>query len=514
MNAMWWLHAVVAVLVVVSGTETKATETITAVLIGATGSLSKKYLWQAMFDLHLRHVHTTTSGGAATTSVDFRFIGAARDEPSIGANKIVDIIKDVSCHHTLPALQCFNEKKRFLERVVYLKLKTDADYENLGQRLAVNVTNEIGRLFYLSVPPSTYVDITRSLNRHCRAANKNAFYRVILEKPFGSDLKSAQDMAASLSKHLDDREILRIDHYLGKATVKNIATFRTRNERHYESYWNSEHIERIEVAMLETEDCKDRTNFYDKYGVLRDVFQNHLTEVLSLVAMKLPSSLDPESIQHAKTLFLQSVEVPRVEDAVLAQYKHYNEHYRADHDLTHGERSSTPTYAQVTLHSNDETWKNTAFVLLAGKQLHERAAYAKVVFRSNSPICHKSSTCEILFSIQGGTHKHAAIVVSDVLPRPDPFGDWSVYVHEHTYTATPKHSLDLPYSSLLALAVDDNRSLFVGTSGLLESWRIWTPLIKTRHHLLFEYEGGATAPIPLPHRHHHHADNKQHSDEL
>ena len=233
---------------------------------------------------------------------------------------------------------------------------------------------EISRIFYLSVPPFAYSEIVQRINRYCRASG-DASLKVVLEKPFGSNLKSAQEMTEELVKHLKEEEIYRIDHYLGKPGVSQILRFRSENIITFEPILNRDHVESVQIVLKEKDDCRRRTAFYDNYGVIRDVIQNHMTELLTLIAMDLPSHISNLTEFHINKLkLLKEIVIPSSKDAVIGQYNDYNLHRRKEKaDQKQDEKESkTATFAAVVLYINNPRWQGVPFVIISGKKLDER----------------------------------------------------------------------------------------------------------------------------------------------
>ena len=321
------------------------------VLIGATGDLAKKYLWNGFFKLFRQERREKNT---------FRFYAAARDDFNIGKMKIDTILDDcLKC----PAndSSCADEKSAFVSVTQYHRLKSENDYKSLCLKLSENVSpdeREGGRLFYLSVPPFAYSQIAQRIHSFCRHGDKHTWTRLVLEKPFGSDLKSAQELAKNLSNYFNENEIYRIDHYVGKTGVMQILDFRFDNREQYKDVWNRDHIERVEIVLKERSDCKGRTNFYDSYGVIRDVMQNHMTELIVMVAMELPNSLSNKtSIMQNKLRLLKEIKPMNRWSAVTGQYKEYNKHCHLDkgqdETVAPHSRSNTPTFATVSVFINN-----------------------------------------------------------------------------------------------------------------------------------------------------------------
>ena len=248
------------------------------------------------------------------------------------------------------------------------------------------------------------------------------------------------------------------------------------------TYLNNKYVERVEVVMKETEDCAGRTKFYNQYGVIRDVLQNHLTEMAALIAMDLPdekSLTDSREIIQSKISFLQHVSPPTIDDAVLGQYDGYRSHHSNDvpeKDAREAAKTRQVTFASVKLNVDSKRWKGVPFILTAGKVLDERAAYVRVVFK------HKTNA-EIIFNVQGGKLGTRISATSEAEPFIVPNGYISVPSDKDPEAlTTDAKPLDTPVKNAYEVLVADiffgRKENFVGTASLLQSWKVWTPLLK------------------------------------
>ena len=460
------------------------------ILIGATGDLARKYLWKGLFSLYRQN---------RGLGKQFKFIGATRLPNESGGKQMDDILGEtVYCRDQ--DVDCQKAREEFLRLCSYSQLKTELDYQKLGESLEKTTEDNIvesNRIFYLSVPPFAYGDIVKRVNTHCRPTG-GGLLKVVFEKPFGSDLDSANELAEELSKYLKEDEMYRIDHYLGKPGVNQILKFRLENKLKYEPLLNKDHVERVDIVLKEMADCKGRTQFYDKYGVIRDVIQNHMTELLTLIAMDLPScSRNLTDIRLNKIKLLNSIVPPSARSAVIGQYKDYNTHYleeRADKQQDVLE-STTQTFAAIVLFINSPRWHGVPFVVTSGKKLDERTAYMKVLFKNN--IFHVNSTsssdkCEIrqlIFNIQGGKLNRYAVLVSHNLPEPMvPINYWQQVgdipngmfgCQGDCFRAYGPLINNDAYSTLIEAVFSGRKDLFVGTDDLMASWKVWTPLLES-----------------------------------
>ncbi|XP_075047786.1 GDH/6PGL endoplasmic bifunctional protein [Mixophyes fleayi] len=467
---------------------------VSVVLLGATGDLAKKYLWQGLFQLYLNEVHRGHT---------FSFHGAALTPPEKAEVLMFNALKSLSCPEDVTPDRCALVKDQFLKLTRYRQLKTAENYTALHQdilsSLAEEGLHEAGRLFYLSVPPFAYADIARNINATCRPP-PGAWLRVVLEKPFGHDYESAKNLAGDLQTFFQEEEIYRVDHYLGKQSVEQILPFRRRNQKHLGPIWNRQHVERVEIVMKETVDAKGRTSFYEEYGVIRDVIQNHLTEILTSIAMEVPQNLtSSDDVLRAKLELLDSLRPPEHNSAVIGQYQNYLPQVREEMEKHPNYFTNQQTFAAVLIYIDNVRWEGVPFLLVSGKDLDERTSYVRVVFKDNAFCLQKEPSTEsginackprqIIFNIGHGALGFPAVLVTRSLFRPSltpsqwqeaseipdlslfgqPLADYHVY--------RPIEERDA-YTILISNIYRGKKESFITTKHLLASWRFWTRLLE------------------------------------
>ncbi|XP_053308323.1 GDH/6PGL endoplasmic bifunctional protein [Spea bombifrons] len=468
---------------------------ISVVLLGATGDLAKKYLWQGIFHLYINEVYKGHS---------FTFYGAALTPPEKGEELLFNILTSLSCPVDLEPDRCVLLKDQFLKLSSYRQLKTAEHYTALHQDIQRSLSDEgiheAGRLFYLSVPPFAYADIAQNINGSCRPL-PGAWLRVVLEKPFGRDYGSAKKLADDLQTVFREEEIYRVDHYLGKQTVEQILPFRLHNQKHLDLIWNRHHVERVEIVLKETLDAKGRISFYEEYGVIRDVLQNHLTEILTSVAMEVPHNLtNSDDILRAKLDVLESLDRMDQNRAVVGQYQNYLSQVKEEMETKPNYFTSTPTFAAVLVYINNMRWEGVPFLLVSGKALEERSSYVRVVFKDNvfcvqkgenqDPLKDACKPKQIIFHIGHGELGFPAVLVSKGLFKPklmpskwqkaselpstsvfgQPLSDYYVY--------RPIQDRDA-YTILISNIYYGRKGSFITTKNLLASWKFWTPLLES-----------------------------------
>ncbi|XP_038552953.1 GDH/6PGL endoplasmic bifunctional protein [Micropterus salmoides] len=463
---------------------------VSVVIVGGTGDLAKKYLWQGFFQLYVNQV---SSGNT------FSFYGGGLSPADQATSVLFEILKAVSCSKDVSQERCALLKEQFIRLSKYKQLKTLEDYQDLDKHIEQELQQEgileAGRLFYLSVPAFAYADIADKINSSCRPTSR-AWLRVVLEKPFGHDYRSAQVLATQLGSSLKDEEMYRIDHYLGKQVVAKILPFRKENNKFLDPIWNKHHIERVEIVLKETLNVKGRIPFYDQYGVVRDVLQNHLTEVMTLLTARLPMNLSSsEEVLRNKLQIFRSLLPLGKNQAVIGQYQTYKTEVQQELNKTKDHVSVTPTFAAVLAYIDEAQYEGVPILLISGKMLDERVGYARILFK-NDMFClqnHNSIHCkpkQIVFHFGHGSLQYPAVLVSKNLFKPVLMDSEWKEVTEHTdvnvlglhisdyYVQTPTEPREA-YSELISHIFAGRKNSFISTENLLASWGLWTPLLNS-----------------------------------
>ncbi|CAK9085595.1 GDH/6PGL endoplasmic bifunctional protein [Includes: Hexose-6-phosphate dehydrogenase (Glucose 1-dehydrogenase) (GDH) (Glucose-6-phosphate dehydrogenase)) [Durusdinium trenchii] len=480
--------AVLVLLLVVASLASVEGGRVNVVLLGATGNLAEKYLWQGLYNIY--------SEGLSTGD-DLAVYPAATKS----ADKATPVLERILGNNITYTSE--ESKTAFLSRVSdYVQLREEEQFVALDEMIDADMqkTGEVesGRMFYLSVPPKFFGSIAHMISDHLRPSEDDAWLRVIVEKPFGVDTSSAEELADSLYESLEDEEILLVDHYMGKAGMHGIREFVKRNPLN--DYLHGKIVDHVDVGMLETDDVSGRTGFYDEVGVVRDTMQNHLMMMAGLVAMGQPEGEGEEADTEAdlRREVFERLSAASLEAVLLmGQYNAYNDHIVEDkkrwNEEAPAELSTTPTYAHVELWlrnvPGEPHWLDRAPLhFKSGKALSIRRSYLEIKLVGGE---------KLVFNLQGpsdegleGAFVHASKGLPDFVPPPG----WKV-VNEAGGTTAYAPDSPFAYEVLLRAGLQGETEHFVMLDEVLEAWRVWTPLLK-------ELDQGAEHPMglhPYPH---------------
>lgn len=336
------------------------------ILLGATGDLARRKLIPALYHAFLRDDRTevpTVLGVGRSGWSDGEFRTSVRD--AMVATGIPEDDAGRWCRARLAyqAVEGYDDLSTVFERAGNLEKQFD---------LSGN------RIYYLALPPAVFPRVLSHLGE--RREDQPGWIRLVIEKPFGDDLESARELNALLHRHFSEEEIYRIDHYLGKETVQNLLVFRFANSM-FESLWNRSHVERVEITVAEEVGVEGRAGFYDAVGALRDMVQNHLTQLLALTAMEVPARFDADGIRQEKIKVLRSIEPVVSTDVVRGQYASAEgEEGYLDHEGVEP-GSKTETFVALRVFIENWRWQGVPFLLRTGKRMPRRLTEIAVVFR-------------------------------------------------------------------------------------------------------------------------------------
>ena len=349
------------------------------VLFGVTGDLSRKKIMPAIYDLANRGL----------LPPGFSLVGFARRDWE--DQDFAQIVHDSVREH---ARTEFREEvwRQLAEGFRFVPGNFDDDHAFDQLRRTIEELDEArgtggNHAFYLAIPPSFFGDVVRQLKEHGLAhPHEGSWRRVVVEKPFGHDLESARELNRILDEVFPPGSIFRIDHYLGKETVQNILAMRFANNL-FEPIWNANYVDSVQITMAEDVGIGGRAGYYDGVGAARDVIQNHLLQLMALVAMEEPVSFEAENLRLEKLKVLSSVMLPPRLDLTTARGQ-YTEGWAGGEKVIGfceeegiSPDSTTETYAAVTLHVDTRRWAGVPFYLRTGKRLGRRVTEVAIVFK-------------------------------------------------------------------------------------------------------------------------------------
>jgi len=467
------------------------------VIFGASGDLTRGKIMPALYRLERDRL----------IPEDFLVLGVARTE------------MNNSAFRELMRAELKNAFPEEFDSAVWRKMSgrlfyTHADYEQQAsfRRLRRHLSSlekkhrTLGnRILYLAVPPEVYEPIISNIGFSGLSEEGTGYTHIVIEKPFGRDLESARKLNAVLRTSFSERQIYRMDHYLAKETVQNILMFRFANSI-FEPLWNRRYIDHIQITVAETNGVGHRAGYYEKAGVLRDMFQNHIFQLLALTAMEPPSVFEAERVRDEKAKVLRSIRpfaLDRLEEvAVIGQYRDGKVNgekvpgYQDEPGVASD--SATPTFAAMKVLIDNWRWNNVPFYLRSGKRLLKRKAEISVHFK---PVPHLMFARTIREGIEPNT----------VVMRLQP--DEGISLRFQAKAAGTRICLDPvlmdfsypkvfslnDYERVLLDCMQGDQMLFVRGDGVEEAWSLLSPLIEKMEAATYAknlsiYEAGTAGP--------------------
>lgn len=458
------------------------------VIFGASGDLSQGKLIPALFSLYRRRrlpANFRILGFSSSQMSDEEF----RNKLRAGAEKSGQGTFD---HKMWP------DFARFLHYQPG-SFTCRQDFQRLADRLIDLEAGPANRLFYLAAPPGFFAVIVGALGQLELAAETDGWRRVVIEKPFGTDIKSARKLNWNLHQVLDENQIYRIDHYLGKETVQNILTFRFANSL-YEPLWNHNFIDHIQITAAEKVDVGRRAGFYDGVGALRDMFQNHIFQLLSLIAMEPPVSYQAQDLRQEKLKALRSVRALSREKVDLYAVRGQYNGYRHLSGVAPG--SQTETYAALRVYIDNPRWHGVPFYLRSGKALAEKSTEIIIQFKPLSMRSQSSSGMGSIdpnvlsFCLQPdeGFHQRFELKVPGTVSDKR-----TVEMAFHYREAFGELAIPEAYERLLLDALNGDASLFTRGDRAELAWELLDPVLRVwkgpAGPPLYSYDPGTWGPI-------------------
>ena len=438
------------------------------VVLGVTGDLTAKKIAPALFNL-FEHGQLPQK---------FEFVGVSRrDWDDENLREHIRAILHVKAPHA-------SEKsiEKFLKVVTYGKVRFDTlgDYVQLAEKLKA-IDDRWGvctnKLFYLSVPPQFYDQIFESLHKsHLTdpCSPEEGWTRIVVEKPFGSDEKTAKALDEHLAKLFKEEQIYRIDHYLAKEMLQNILAFRFENDL-FEREWGSDTIESISMKLFESIGAEDRGSFYEGVGALRDVGQNHLLQMLALVTMNRPHSYDADGIRAARAELLEQLIIPTPKQAAENSFRAQYDGYRKIEGVS--ARSETETYFRVRGSLSSERWAGVPFTMESGKRLGKPLKEIEIVLR-HDPACMCHGTTKHQNRILIHLEPKEGITVTFLSKKPGhtlAFEERSLSFEFRDPSSRTQYVEE--YEKLILDCIAGDQTLMVSSQEIRAMWRFIDPFI-------------------------------------
>ena len=356
-------------------------EAFDLVIFGGTGDLARRKILPSLFRRF----------AAGQMPDDAFVIGVARSELNTKAYQklVITALREFE-----PELSASAELLNFTKQIKYVQIDAQGDFGWLD--LAEQVRKDAVQAFYFSVSPSLFGQLAEKLHKYSIASQSS---RIVLEKPFGKDLSSAQTLNAVLKEHFSEDQIYRIDHYLGKETVQNLMAVRFGNML-FEPLWNSQYIDHIQVTVAESVGVEGRGSYYDQAGAMRDMIQNHLMQLLCLIAMEPPAKFSPDAVRDEKLKVIRALDPIETSDIVRGQYSDRGTD-KGYLEAVENPNSKTESFIALKVQVSNWRWAGTPFYLRTGKKLKARCSEIAVVFKE---------TPHSIFGPDAGSHRNALVI--------------------------------------------------------------------------------------------------------
>jgi len=455
---------------------------ITFTIFGATGDLAQRKIIPALMDLYCRDL----------LPENFKIVGFSRKSLSDEDYRefALSSIKEKGDNHSAEKITDFISKIHYKQGDID---KAD-DYRSLSVYLK-DIDSKFGdcsnKIFYLAVPPKLYKSIFENLSDSglgalCVVKNQERWVRILVEKPFGSDQGEAIKLDKILGKLFNEDQIFRIDHYLAKETVQNILTFRFANAI-FEPIWNKDNIEKVEIKLYEKNDVSERANFYDSVGALRDVGQNHILQMMALIAMEDPNSMKSDAIRNSRGKLFSNIKINKKDavEFIRSQYIGYLDEVGVE------KNSKTETYFKIKLDVKNKRWNGVPFYLESGKSLYESNSEIKITFKDKeSSVCQIGDVCRYNNTLTINIQPEKTISLCFWAKKPGLDLELEQKSLSFDFDENPLNVTDA-YEKVLYDCIKGDQSLFASTNEIAIQWSIISEIFKLwKKNPLGKYEKG------------------------
>ncbi len=457
------------------------------VVFGATGDLMRRKLLPALY-------HLANDGNLGEK---FKILGVARDEMDDGSYRVwaTEALQDAKLRDPKDLEQWCNQCLHYYP----IGDGSASVFEGISKYIhQLESDNNFpgNRTFYLALPPRVFVPTIEGLGN--AGLNTSAGKtRLVIEKPFGKNLTSARELNEFLHQHFDESQVYRIDHYLGKETVQNLLVFRFANPV-FESLWNRDRVESVEITVSESLGVEKRAGYYDKSGALRDMVQNHLTQLLTLTAMEVPAAFEANAIRDEKVKVLRSIAPIDQEHVIFGQYAegHVGDQkvpgYLDEEDVP--AESRTGTFIALKMHIDSWRWQGVPFYLRTGKRMDRRLTKIVVNFRT-APVSlfprHRNRQInpnQLILTLQPNEGFELGFEVKS--PGQEMSSQTQRLHFEYGEVFGP---LQEGYETLLFDVITNDQTLFVRADEVEASWSLYEPLLHDNYPI-YPYEAGTWGP--------------------
>lgn len=455
--------------------EVRLNEPLSVIVIGASGDLALRKIYPALFALYCQDL----------LPPQFHIVGFARSAMSNDAFRD-KVGARLACRY-ISGGDCAAKTREFLQRCTYVSGQYDSpdSFRQLHDELRhVDPEGDDNRVFYMSIPPFLFLQVAHALHAAglVKPDQQQGWSRVVIEKPFGSDRESSDELTRSMAQVFSEPQTFRIDHYLGKEVIQNLMVLRFANLI-FDPIWNRSCIQSVRITWMEDLSLEGRAGYFDQYGIIRDVMQNHLLQMMALVAMEQPVGLDSVYVRDEKVKALRAVPPLTLNDIVVGQYTagalNGKQHFGYLDEEGVPKDSITATYACAALRVKNRRWDGVPFLIRAGKGLHTSMTEIRIRFQRMPGNIFEHATGhlsanELVIRVQPDAGISFRIV--NKVPGLGIKLDESYL--DLSYARAFEGDIPDAYESLILDVIQGDKSLFIRADELEAAWDIFTPVLR------------------------------------